>query len=146
MEKLRGLEPLVSRICKIGGAPGLSIGVIHRGEIIYQHRVGTRDVQTGEAPNSDTMYFIGSLTKAMVSALVGIMVDEGVLEWTTPVCEILAEVTDSLAGFGRSSTILDLLFHRTGASRSDALWLQLAGNVLLHKNEGIATLQKHIPY
>jgi CubicO group peptidase (beta-lactamase class C family) len=139
MEKIRRLEPLMSRICKIGGAPALSIGVAHHGESLYQHHIGTRDIDTGEAPDGDTVYYIGSLTKAMTSALVGIIVDEGVLEWTTPVCEIIPELKESLGGFGRSLTILDLLSHRTGASRSDALWLQSAGNILLPKSEGIAT-------
>lgn len=77
---LETLEPLISRIYHISGAPGLSLSVVHRGEELYSHHFRYADVEAGKRPDGDTIYFIGSMTKAMVSALVGILVEAGVLD------------------------------------------------------------------
>ncbi len=137
--QIEAQEPLISRICRIGGAPCLSLGVIHHGKEIYSNHFGHRDVQSGEASDGDTTYFIGSITKAVVSALTGIYVEKGLLDWTTPVCRILPELVGKMDGRGSVMTLSDLLSHRVGISRNDALWLQSAGNILLSKASGVDT-------
>lgn len=137
--RIEAQEATISRICQIGGAPGLSLSVTHRGEEIYSHHFGHADVEAGKPPDGETIYFIGSMTKAMVAALVGILVEDGILDWKQPVCRILPEFIDAFDGRGSEITLLDLLSHRTGVARADALWLQCAGNILLSKSKAIDT-------
>ncbi|KAJ8132076.1 hypothetical protein O1611_g1549 [Lasiodiplodia mahajangana] len=136
---LKAKEPLITRMCQSGGAPGLSVGVIHHGTPLYSHHFGHRDVLAGQQPDDETTYFIGSLTKAMVSAVTGIYVHKGLLNWTTPVCQILPELDGQFGDRGSVMTVSDLLSHRTGISRNDALWLQSAGTILLKKDQALET-------
>ncbi|EFY96405.1 beta-lactamase and DUF3471 domain protein [Metarhizium robertsii] len=134
---LEAQEALISKICRIAGAPGLSISVLHRGTEVYSHHVGHASVKDGKLPDGDTIYFIGSMTKAMVSALVGILVQDGTLDWKAPVSHILPELAHAFDGRGSEITLIDLMSHRIGMARADALWLQCAGNILLSKSEAL---------
>lgn len=87
----KALKSQLSDNCKIGGAPGLSLSAIAHGVVAYSNHFGFRDVDTQQAPDGDTTHFIGSLTKAMISALVEVFVEEKLLEWTTPTASILTE-------------------------------------------------------
>ncbi|KAI5457328.1 beta-lactamase/transpeptidase-like protein [Mariannaea sp. PMI_226] len=145
MAAITALESQFSHICEVGGAPGLSLSVLIRGEVAYSKHFGFRDVNTQQAPDGDTTYFIGSLTKAMVTALVGIFVEEGKLEWTTRIASILPELEGTWDGRGSQITVVDLLSHRSGIARLDGLWLQRAGNILLSQSVGVRTWTSQPP-
>ena len=139
MAAIEPLEPKISRICEIAGTPGLSLSVVVRGEVVYSQHFGFRDINHQQPPDGDTTYFIGSLTKSMFTALVGIFVEEGILDWTTRIASILTELEDAFGGLGSQMTVADLLSHRTGVARGDGLWLQRAGNILIPQSTGIQT-------
>ncbi|KLO89183.1 Uncharacterized protein LW93_12604 [Fusarium fujikuroi] len=133
------LEPQIDYICKVSGATGLSLSVVSGGDEAYAKHLGFRDVEGQNTPDGDTTYFIGSVTKGMVAVLMGILVEEGKLGWSTGVASVLPELQDAFEGRGSQITIADLLSHRTGVARSDAIWISRAGNILLPKSEGIRT-------
>jgi CubicO group peptidase (beta-lactamase class C family) len=85
-------EAIISRICHVGGAPGHSLSVSHRGEEIYSHHFGHDDVVAGKPPDGETIYFIGSMTKAMVAALAGILVEDGNTRLQNPRLSHLARI------------------------------------------------------
>ncbi|SCN87236.1 uncharacterized protein FFE2_06314 [Fusarium fujikuroi] len=128
------LEPQMDYICKVSGATGLSLSVVSGGEEAYAKHLGFRDVEVQNTPDGDTTYFIGSVTKGIVAVLVGILVEEGKLGWSTRVASVLPELQDAFEGRGSQITIADLLSHRTGVARSDAIWISRAGNILLPKD------------
>ncbi|KAF5563743.1 beta-lactamase transpeptidase [Fusarium phyllophilum] len=138
-DAIASLEPQMDDICKVSGAAGLSLSVVSGGKEAYAKHFGFRDLDAKEAPDADTTYFIGSVTKGMVAVLVGILVAEGKLEWLTRVASILPELQDAFEGRGSQITIADLLSHRTGVARSDAIWISRAGNLLLPKSESLRT-------
>ncbi|KAF9768836.1 hypothetical protein IL306_013812, partial [Fusarium sp. DS 682] len=74
------LEPQINYICEVSGATGLSLSVLSGGKEAYSKHFGFRDVEAQRAPDGDTAYFIGSVTKGMLAALVGILVEEGKLD------------------------------------------------------------------
>ncbi|KAG4260192.1 hypothetical protein FPRO04_08738 [Fusarium proliferatum] len=115
------LEPQMDYICKVSGETGLSLSVVSGGEEAYAKHLGFRDLE------------------GMVAVLVGILVEEGKLGWSTRVASVLPELRDSFEGRGSQITIADLLSHRTGVARSDAIWISRGGNILLPKSEGIRT-------
>lgn len=138
-DAVASLEPQMDYICKVSGAAGLWLSVVSGGKKAYAKHFGFRDPETKETPDGDTTYFIGSVTKGMVAVLVGTLVEEGKLGWSTRVASILPELEDSFDGRGSEITIADLLSHRTGVARSDALWIARAGNILLPKSESLRT-------
>ncbi|KAG5759194.1 hypothetical protein H9Q72_012682 [Fusarium xylarioides] len=138
-DAVASLEPQMDYICKVSGATGLSVSVVSGGKEAYAKHFGFRDLGPKEAPDGDTTYFIGSVTKGMVAVLVGTLVEEGKLGWSTRVTSVLPELQDAFEGRGSGITVADLLSHRTGVARSDAIWISRAGNLLLPKSESLRT-------
>lgn len=135
---IASLSLTISEICRISSTAGLSLGVIHQGEVIQTAHYGHRDVATSTAPNNDTVYYIASLTKAITAAAVGILVEQKRLEWGTPVSSILPEFQrDDAVG---QATLLDVLSHRTGLTGANALWIQRNQHFYMAKDETVNTL------
>lgn len=131
--------PLIADICRIAGTPGLSFGVLHNGELIHQASVGLRNVDAQLPADDDTVYMIASLTKAFTAAMVGILVDDGKLDWTTQLQEVVPEFKRQDAA--ANITVADLLSHRTGLSPHDSLWLLSNNEILWDRAVAILTLQ-----
>lgn len=87
---LAAAEPAILEICEVSGVAGLSYGISHAGET-YFGNFGFRNVLEKLPPDEETIYHLGSLTKFFTSALVGVLVEKGQLNWTAPVQEILPE-------------------------------------------------------
>jgi CubicO group peptidase (beta-lactamase class C family) len=101
---------------------GLAVAVVKDGELVFAKGYGTRDINTGGDVDAHTLFAIGSTTKAITAAALGILRDEGKLDWDD-------RVTDHLPAFEladpyvtRELTIRDLLTHRAGLGNADLLW------------------------
>jgi CubicO group peptidase (beta-lactamase class C family) len=137
---LKIISPVFSEIFSIGGTTGLSIGVLHQGEVIHTQHFGQRDATAADpkVPNDDTVYYIASLTKAITSAAMGILVDEKKLSWDTLVSDVLPEFRRA-DEVGQKANMIDILSHRTGLSMGIALWIQRSQEFMMPKNETINT-------
>ncbi|KAL8823980.1 MAG: hypothetical protein Q9191_005398, partial [Dirinaria sp. TL-2023a] len=138
-ERLGGLEPIINQICEISCSPGLSIGVLHHGEVIHKVNYGYRDIAAKTPPGSDTLYSINSMTKALTAAAVGVLVEDGLLRWDTPVHTILPDFGKGHGEIGRKMTIVDLLSHRSGVISPDTFFFQDYNEVLLRRGQEIET-------
>lgn len=109
--------------------PGMAIAIVKDDELIYAHGFGLADIEAETPVTPDTVFAIGSSTKAFSSALAAMMVDEGKLSWDDPVTKHLPEFQLQLDGAkdGETATVRDLLSHRTGFARMGILW---AGNMV----------------
>ncbi len=94
--------------------PGAVIGVVKDGEIVHAASYGVRELGLPEQVDSQTLFRIASLTKAMTTAALAILVDEGRLAWDD-------KVVDHIPGFRMydpwvttAFTVTDLLTHRSG--------------------------------
>lgn len=129
---------LLQQIANITGTPGVSVGVVHHGELIHTANYGFRDVERHMVPNEDTAWLICSLTKAFTASMVGMLIDEGKLEFTTQLRAVLPEYqrTDAQANI----TIEDLLSHRTGLAPYDGLWLASDNQIPIHRSQAVPIL------
>lgn len=112
---------LLSRIAAAqvqGRAPSLVAGVVRDGALVWS---GARGFVDGTAPDNDTQYRLGSITKAMTAALVLRLRDEGRLELNDRVDQHLDD-----SPFGHL-TIGQLLAHTSGVtSESPGSWWERA--------------------
>ncbi|KAI0106419.1 beta-lactamase/transpeptidase-like protein [Nemania sp. FL0031] len=131
------IAPLIESIITVSGTPGLSIGVIHNHAILHESYHGYRDVENHKEPNRDTTFHVASLTKSITATAIGILVAGGLLKWTTPIHEILPEMSRSTDLYLAKLTVLDILSHRTGKAWADALYLQSNNRILLTKEHAI---------
>ena len=120
------LERLVERLEseRVGARiPGMAIAVVKDDEIVLAHGFGLADVEAQRAVTPETLFAVGSTTKAFTATLTGMLVDEGVLTWDDPVVEHLPFFSLQVDG-GESDevSLRDLLSHRTGFTRMGILW------------------------
>jgi CubicO group peptidase (beta-lactamase class C family) len=101
--------------------PGLACAVVV-GDEVHLAGAGVRRAGSKEAVTSDTIFAIGSCTKAFTAAALGILVDEKKADWDDRVRKHLPwfRLADPLAD--REVRLRDLLCHRTGLGRHDLLW------------------------
>jgi CubicO group peptidase (beta-lactamase class C family) len=114
-------DAYVAQQMKEWDVPGVSISIVKDGKA-YTKGYGVRAIGRPEPVDEKTLFAIGSSTKAFTVAALGMLVDEKKLAWDD-------HVTDRLTWFRmydpyvtREITIRDLLTHRAGISRGDALW------------------------
>ncbi|MBM3785026.1 MAG: beta-lactamase family protein [Acidobacteria bacterium] len=93
--------------------PGVSIGVMRDGRIIKARGYGVANLETGTPATVDTVYAIGSLSKAFVAAGIQILAQDGKLN----VDDRLAKHIDDLPMFWQPLTIRQLLTHTSGLVR-----------------------------
>ncbi|KAI8722774.1 Beta-lactamase domain-containing protein [Fusarium sp. LHS14.1] len=127
------LSSTISEICRLSGIPGVAIGVIDSGEIIHQ-------ASYGFCCDSDSIFVLGSLTKAFTSTLLAQLVQEGRLNWTDPLSQILSEFQRDPQDLSSRTTIGDLLCHHNGLSAYDSLWLGSDNVPLLSRSDTIKVL------
>jgi CubicO group peptidase (beta-lactamase class C family) len=118
----RQLDTYTAQAVKDWGAVGLAIAVVKDGQLVFAKGYGMRELGKPEPVDTSTLFAIGSTTKAMTAASIGMLVDEGKIRWDDP-------VTNYLPGFQlhdpwatREITIRDLLTHRAGLPNADYLW------------------------
>lgn len=102
--------------------PGIGVAIVKDGETIFAGGFGLRDVEKNLPVTADTIFAIGSSTKAFAATSVALMVDDGKLEWDKPVRDYLPDfkLKDDFAS--SRMTPRDLLCHRSGLPRHDLLW------------------------
>lgn len=109
---------------KLWDSPSVSIGIIKDGEVVLCEGFGSRDPEKGATADGDTLYQIGSCSKAFTAALIGVLVDKGLLEWDTPIRKYLPGFRFKDAFTTENCTLRDLLAHRTGLPRHEYSWYQ----------------------
>mgnify|MGYP000583786100 CR=1 FL=1 len=108
------ISALAQRAIEAFDTPGMAVGIVHKGEVIYAGGVGERDIVSGAPVTDKTLFRIASTTKAFTSAALAILVDDGVLDWDDKVIDHLPDFRMSDPWVTREFTIRDLLTHRSG--------------------------------
>lgn len=121
-DPLAGFDAYVAQAVKDWGATGLSVAVVKDGKTVFLRGYGVRELGKPDPVGPSTLFAIGSTTKAMTAAALGVLVDEGKVEWDDPVIRHLPwfQLRDPVVT--REVTVRDLLTHRAGLGNADFLW------------------------
>ena len=101
---------------------GLAVAVVKDGRVVFAKGYGTRESGKSMPVDTATVFAIASTTKAMTAAAVGMLVDEGRLDWDDPVTKHLPSFQLHDPWVTREVTVRDLLTHRAGLGNADYLW------------------------
>jgi CubicO group peptidase (beta-lactamase class C family) len=103
-------------------APGIAAAVVRDDKVIYLNGVGVRELDSDKPVTADTLFAIGSCTKAFTATALALLVAEGQAHWDDPVRRHLPwfRLDDPLAD--RDVRLDDLLCHRIGLAAHDLLW------------------------
>jgi CubicO group peptidase (beta-lactamase class C family) len=118
------IDQIMADALKHFDCPGASIAIVKGGRLLYSRGYGVRSVDQPDPVTADTVFAIGSSTKAFTAAVIGTLVDEGKMYWDDAVSKHLPgfRLSDPVAN--QTVAIRDLLSHRTGLIRHDQLWLR----------------------
>jgi CubicO group peptidase (beta-lactamase class C family) len=121
-EALEGFDEFLDKAMKDWKVPGLAVGIVVEGEVVYAKGFGQRDIEEDLPVTTKTLFAIGSCTKAFTTFLMGTLVDEGKLEWDKPVAAFLPgfKLYDEYAT--AHITPRDMVSHRSGLPRHDLVW------------------------
>jgi CubicO group peptidase (beta-lactamase class C family) len=117
-----GLDQFIPAQMQNWKVPGLAIAVVQNGRVIYSNGFGLRDVKSNLPVTTKTIFAIGSISKSFTSLSMGMLNDEGKIDWEKPVRQYLPELQlyDPVAS--ERITPRDLISHRVGMAGHDLLW------------------------
>ncbi len=116
------IEDILHKTCEFWHAPGIAAAIVRDDKILYLDGFGVRELGSDRQVTADTLFAIGSCTKAFTATALAILVQEGKANWDDPVRKHLPwfRLDDPLAD--RDVRICDLLCHRIGLASHDLLW------------------------
>ena len=119
---LTGFDAWVDSAIVAWKVVGLSIGITVDGQTVYLKGHGLRDAEKKLPVTPQTLFAIGSSSKAFTTFAMGALVDQGKLEWDLPVRTYLPWFRMNNDFATLHITPRDLVTHRSGLPRHDALW------------------------
>jgi CubicO group peptidase (beta-lactamase class C family) len=108
------IDATVARSMKAFQVPGMAVGIVKDGKLVYAKGYGVRELGKPAPVDADSLFQIGSNTKAFTAAALAILIDEGKIHWDDKVIDYLPQFRMQDPYVTREFTIRDLLTHRSG--------------------------------
>ncbi len=103
--------------------PATSITIVKDGKPYYTSAYGLKNTAKNLPATINTLFPIASCSKSFTAVALGILVDEGKLDWNKPVKEYMPDFQMFDEVVTNTITARDILSHRTGLPRHDYVWL-----------------------
>ena len=123
-KKLQGFDAYMAKILKDWNAPGIGVGIVAGDKLVFAKGYGYRDYGKKLPFTETTLFQIASNTKLFTATAAGMLVEEGQLTWDKPVREFVPAIRFYNDQLNDTVTLRDMLAHRTGVTRHDAIWFQ----------------------
>ena len=111
-------ESLARQIVTVGKIPGMAMAIVHDGKIISERGYGMTKPWGGVGATAQTVYRLASLSKSFASTTTALVVEDGKLNWNTPVTSLLPDFRLIDADSTAALDVADLLSHRTGLPKN----------------------------
>lgn len=122
-DPFKALDAYIEKSRQDWGVAGLAVAIVRHDSVIYAKGFGVRDITKPEKVDERTLFAIGSNSKSFTALAMGMLQDEGKLSIDEPVLKYLPQYALSDAYITREITPRDLMSHRTGYFRGDAVWM-----------------------
>ena len=118
------LDVFVSRVLKTFEVPGIGLAIVKDDGVVVAKGYGVRRMGEATPVDGRTLFGIASNTKVFTAAALGLLVEEGKLQWDGRVIDYLPWFQMWDPYVTREMTIRDLLVHRSGLGlgAGDLLW------------------------
>jgi len=136
-DPLAGWDAFVGKVLADWKTPGVAMAIVKGNDVLLLRGYGSRDLEKKLPVTPKTLFAIGSSTKAFTTFVMGALADEGKLDWNAPVSKYVPgfRLKDPVASERMTPT--DLVTHRSGLPRHDALWY----NATLSRRETVERLR-----
>ena len=127
-KRLKGIENELNEILKTTKAAGFAVAVVEGQKVIYAKGFGYSDYENKIPVDANTLFAIGSATKAFTSSILGQLQDENKLSLDDSPIKYIPELKFFNNDMNNSIVIKDLMSHRTGLPRHDFSWYMFPGS------------------
>jgi len=88
---LASFEQYAEKSMRDWETPGMAVTIVQGDDIVYSKAFGVKTYQGNDPVTTDTIFQIGSTSKAFTAALVAMLADEGKVKWKNSVIEHLPD-------------------------------------------------------
>ena|SRR5664280_704462 len=121
-KRLKGFDSYMEKILKDWNIAGAGVGIVYKDKLVFAKGYGYREYEQKLPVTPKTLFQIASNTKLFTTVSIGMLVDQGKLDWDKPVRNYVPSLEFYNNDLNNSVTIRDMLSHRTGISRHDLIW------------------------
>ena len=121
-EAYAGLDAYIEAARKAWKVPGVQVAIVRNDSLVYARGFGQRDVTKPAPVTPQTIFAIGSSSKAFTAAAVAMLVDEKKVSLDAPASTYLPGLQMADPYVTRELTVRDLLSHRSGLARGELSW------------------------
>src|SRR5690606_9442514 len=107
-------DELIQKTLTTFDVPGMSVGVIKDGKVVYAKGFGVRSLNTKQSMDENTLVGIASNSKGFTATALAILADEGKLNFDDKVTAYIPEFQMYDPYVTQEITIKDLITHRAG--------------------------------
>jgi CubicO group peptidase (beta-lactamase class C family) len=122
-QRLAELERFVRNAMAQSGVPGVSLGLIQDGRVVYAQGLGVRELGKPERVDADTRYMVASNTKALATLMLARLVDRKQISWDSRAVDLLPSFKLGDAQTTSKVQVKHLICACTGMPRQDMEWL-----------------------
>ena len=108
------LDELIQNTLKTFDVPGISVGIVKDGKVVYSKGFGVSSLTTNQKMTDETLVGIASNSKGFTATALAMLVDEGKLSFDDKVSQYIPEFQMNDAYVSQEVTIKDLITHRAG--------------------------------
>lgn len=121
-KRLIGLDAELEKLPGLWHAPGFAVAIVEKDRVIYARGFGYRDYEKKIPVTPNTLFAIGSCSKAFTCGLLGILREEKKLSLDDSPTKYIPELRFNKPEMNNLVTIRDMMIHRTGLPRHDYSW------------------------
>ncbi|MCY3611770.1 MAG: serine hydrolase [Gemmatimonadetes bacterium] len=121
-DPLAGLDETIQEMMQDWSVPGVGIAIVQGDDVTYARGFGVKRIGGSDPVDENTIFAIGSSSKAFTAAAIAMLVDEEKLSWDDRVVDRLPTFQLSDPYITRNIRIRDLMSHNTGLLRGDRIW------------------------
>ena len=125
------LDELIQNTLKTFDVPGISVGIVKDGNVIYSKGFGVRSLTSNQKMTDETLVGIASNSKGFTCTALAMLADEGKLNFDDKVSKYIPEFQMNDAYVSQEITIKDLITHRAGLGlgAGDLMFFPEGGNL-----------------
>ncbi len=101
---------------------GFAVAVVEKNKIVYAKGFGYRDLENKKPATPNTLFAIGSCSKAFTSGLLGLLRNDNKISFDEKPSTYVPELKFFNDEMNSTITVKDLMCHRTGLPRHDYSW------------------------
>ncbi|WP_299368706.1 serine hydrolase [Winogradskyella sp.] len=121
-KRLKNIEKQFSLLLETTKAAGFAVAIVEGDKIIYAKGFGYADYENKIPADANTLFAIGSSTKAFTSALLGILQEQDLLSLDDSPLDYVPGLKFYNDEMNNNIIIKDLMRHSTGLPRHDGAW------------------------